>query len=140
MSASPAVEEAAAKGAADKGAIALSTLCLLHCLGLPLLIALLPWMAWVAPWEARIHAALLILVLPLSLWALARGCARHGHWAVAGVGVVALAALLLALLLEDWAPAMALPLTVLGSLALVASHVCNLRLGARCAPLPDGHA
>ena len=118
---------------ADQAAIGLSALCMLHCLSLPLLISLLPALGVLQAYESWTHRGLLLLTVPVSAWALTRGCARHGHWSrVVGIGMLALVTLLAAMLLEPIVPGLALPLTVAGSLGLIASHVLNLRGLARC--------
>ncbi|HBN54822.1 MAG TPA: hypothetical protein DD456_12580, partial [Stenotrophomonas sp.] len=75
----------------DASAVALSTLCLLHCLALPLLAALLPLFgAWSeAEW---VHGVFVLIAAPLSGYALWRA---HRHrplpaalWLLAGGGLV----------------------------------------------------
>lgn len=63
---------------ADGWAAIMSSLCLVHCLALPVAAALLP--AAVDAGMAHnhvVHWALLLLTLPVSLWALRRGWQRH---------------------------------------------------------------
>jgi hypothetical protein len=85
----------------DASAVALSTLCLLHCLALPLLAALLPLFgAWSeAEW---VHGVFVLIAAPLSGYALWRGD-QHG---VPGERAET-------------------PLTVAGSLALAGAHLWN---------------
>lgn len=119
--------------AADRLAIVLSGLCLVHCLVLPLLLALLPWLAWFeahAPW---LHKGLLVLIVPVSGWALYRGFGEHGlRWVVVG-GAISIVGLISAVLLEPIAPTMEVPLTLLFSLLLMACHLGNMRALSRCA-------
>ncbi len=126
--------------AADRSAIALSTLCLIHCLALPILISLLPWLSWLETHESMVHRWLLAFIAPLSLWALSRGCAHHGRWPVLFGGLLAVAALVGAIALEPLVPAMELPLTVIGSAILISSHIYNLRALSRCRMGTDAHA
>lgn len=113
---------------ADLSAAALSGLCLLHCLALPLLASLLPVLgAWSqAEW---VHGVFVMLALPLSLLALGRAHARRAlpprMWALAALGLAALTAGALGWPLERWET----PITVAGSLMLVATHAWNLRRG-----------
>lgn len=113
----------------DRGAILLSGLCLAHCLALPLLSALVPWMAVWAGEESQVHRWLLLLIVPISLLALADGCRKHRDWRAMPVGLLALALLALAATLGHGGifPWSETGLTVLGSLALSASHLINLR-------------
>lgn len=59
----------------DGAAAALSGLCLVHCLALPLLIAGLPFFAQFS--AGHLHAQVLVIVLPLSSLALGLGLRRH---------------------------------------------------------------
>ena len=110
----------------DAGALALSSLCLLHCLALPLLAAALPLFgAWAqAEW---VHLLFVAIALPLTGYALWRADRRHRlpvmAWTAAGLGL----GLLLAGALELPSHAWETPLTVTGSLLLAATHVRNAR-------------
>jgi hypothetical protein len=110
----------------DAGAVALSSLCLLHCLALPLLAAALPLFgAWAqAEW---VHLLFVAIALPLTGYALWRADRRHRlpimAWTAAGLGL----GLLLAGALELPSHAWETPLTVTGSLLLAATHVWNAR-------------
>ena len=108
----------------DASAVALSGLCLLHCLALPLLAALLPLFgAWSeAEW---VHGVFVLIAAPLSGYALWRG---HRHrplpaalWLLAGTGL----ALLLAGASGVLGERAETPLTVAGSLALAGAHLWN---------------
>lgn len=110
----------------DAGAIALSSLCLLHCLALPLLATALPLLgAWAeAEW---IHILFVAIALPLTGLALWRAH-RHqplpaGAWASATLGL----AMLLAGALEWPSHDTETPMTVVGSLLLAATHLWNAR-------------
>ncbi|HGM6771401.1 TPA: MerC domain-containing protein [Stenotrophomonas maltophilia] len=110
----------------DAGALALSSLCLLHCLALPLLAAALPLFgAWAqAEW---VHLLFVAIALPLTGYALWRADRRHRlpvmAWTAAGLGL----GLLLAGALELPSHAWETPLTVTGSLLLAAAHIWNAR-------------
>lgn len=115
---------------ADLSAVALSGLCLLHCLALPLLASLLPVLgAWSeAEW---VHGVFVLLAVPLSVAALWRAHARSRLplrlWVLAGLGMG-----LLAIGAMGWPQARwETPITVAGSLMLVATHALNLRRGHR---------
>jgi len=108
----------------DLGAVALSTLCLLHCLALPLLAAALPLFGrWAeAEW---VHLLFVGIALPLTLHALRLAHRSRplppGAWATAAVGL----ALLLAGALGWPLHALETPLTVAGGLLLAALHSWN---------------
>lgn len=108
----------------DASAVALSGLCLLHCLALPLLAALLPLFgAWSeAEW---VHGVFVLIAAPLTSYALWRA---HRHrplpaalWLLAGSGL----ALLLAGASGGLGERAETPLTIAGSLALASAHLWN---------------
>lgn len=123
-----------ARRALDHMAISASTLCLFHCLALPVLIGFLPSIAtWIDLGEA-FHIVMLAIAVPLSATALLRGWRRHGSAAPVIGGAVGLGLLTLGVVFEGGAAGT--PLTVMGGLALAAAHVLNLRsdrLAALCA-------
>ena len=72
-------------------AVALSGLCLLHCLTLPILIALIPFMSQFG--EGHFHVQMLLVVLPVSVMAFSLGFRRHRVKSViawGGVGMLLL--------------------------------------------------
>lgn len=109
---------------ADASAIALSGLCLLHCLALPLLASLLPLLGtWSeAEW---VHGLFIALAMPVTGYALWRTHRRQPlpspMWWLAGGGLSLLAAGALGWPLVDAETG----LTVAGSLMLAGTHVWN---------------
>lgn len=61
----------------DGLAISASTLCLIHCLFLPIAIAFLPSLADWADWGETIHIVMLAIAVPLSGGTLLGGWRRH---------------------------------------------------------------
>jgi cation transport ATPase len=115
--------------AGDRSAVLLSGLCVLHCLALPIAAAFLPWLAWATDHETWVHRALLMLVVPVSLWALLRGGLRHRDLRALLLGSVGLALLGIAALagVERLHATAETAITVLGSLVLACSHLLNVR-------------
>lgn len=98
-----------------------SCLCVVHCLGFPLLVAALPALSSVLGEGEAFHIVILAIAIPSSLFALWVGRARHfARWPLM-IGVVGLAFLTLALL--EILPEIAG--TVTGSLMLVSAHIAN---------------
>jgi len=118
----------------DKLGITLSLVCLVHCLALPLVIALLPLFA--AQWlQANgFHMAMAIALLPVALLAVLPGLRMHGRRSVAAAMAAGLSLLSTAafagemLLTQEWVVA----LTVAGGTILVAAHAVNLALCRAC--------
>ncbi len=78
-------------GFLDNMAVALSGICLVHCLTLPVLIALLPFMSQFG--EGHFHVQMLLVVLPVSILAFLTGFRRHRDKSViawGGVGMLLL--------------------------------------------------
>ncbi len=110
----------------DGFAVTASSLCMIHCLALPLLVALMPVLATQIDPGESFHLLMLGLALPTSLFALTQGFKRQQARLplLAGVGgllLMATGALL--------APGAALEtgLTVAGGALLAAAHLMNWR-------------
>ena len=80
-------------GILDNAAVLLSGLCLLHCLTLPLLIALLPFMGQFG--DGHFHLQMLIVVLPVSMVAFSLGFRRHRNKTIAAWGIAGMLLLLI---------------------------------------------
>ena len=112
----------------DQVAVALSGLCLLHCLLLPFAVAVLPFLGQFS--DDHLHVEMLVVVVPVSVVALYLGFRRHGHigivaWGLVGLSLLAvggtIAHTLYGLLADR-------TLTVAGSLILACTHYRNFRL------------
>lgn len=109
----------------DAAAVGLSTLCLLHCLLLPLVVVGVPMLAQFA--ESHLHYQLLILVIPLSFIALGVGFRRHRDWRIPAGGAAGVLLLVIGAtvahthygLLADRL------FTIAGSLTLATAHFFN---------------
>lgn len=113
----------------DGAGALLSTLCLLHCLTLPLLSLVLPALAWAS--DERVHQVLAVtLIFPVAaaLWSSRR---RHRHsWPLA-IGVTSLIVVAIAAYAE-LSESAETALTVLGSLGLIGAHGWNFALCRSC--------
>jgi hypothetical protein len=113
--------------AADGTAVGLSFLCLVHCLLLPIILALFPALGGLVDLPEWLHLLLFALSVPLSSLATVAGYRRHGArmpGAIAACGLLLIGTGALAglpLLLET-------SVTVAGSLLLAAGHICNWRI------------
>lgn len=110
----------------DGFAICASSLCVIHCVGLPILIALLPIIAARIDPGETFHIAMLAIAVPTSLFALAQGWRRSGSAGLLMMGAAGLAAMAAGALWaeSDGAEAM---WTVAGSLVLASAHWLNWR-------------
>jgi hypothetical protein len=121
----------------DQVAVALSGLCLLHCLLLPFAVAILPFLGQFS--DDHLHAELLIVVLPVSIVALALGYRRHKRkgivaWGLSGLVLLTIGGTIahsMYGLIADRS------LTVVGSVILAMAHYRNFRfskMALRSAP------
>jgi cytochrome c biogenesis factor len=111
----------------DRLAIALSGLCVVHCLLTPVALVLFPVLAATSVADDHFHMLLLGLVLPASLVALVLGCRRHKDHLVISLGGIGLVLLMFTAIGghavlgergERWS-------TVLGSVTLALGHLRN---------------
>ncbi|MEM1435900.1 MAG: MerC family mercury resistance protein [Pseudomonadota bacterium] len=112
---------------ADLVAAALSMLCLLHCLALPLLVPLLPLAGQLFGGE-QIHRLLVLLAAPFSLGVMVAALRVPPRSHAAGLAVALLTGLgLLLLALTEPLAAYERPLTVTGAVLLAATHLWHWR-------------
>lgn len=113
----------------DRIAIALSAICIVHCLAVPLLVALLPLAAIALGEAGHFHELMLWLVIPTSVLGFYLGYREHGR---AGIGVLGVAGMVLLTAAAVWGhgqwPRFAESgVSLLGSLALVGAHWLNFQ-------------
>ena len=115
---------------ADKAAVSLSFLCALHCLAMPVAVALLPALAGLPFAEEGFHLWMVIVVLPVSIYALTMGCKKHKRYQLLMLGCLGLTILVAAALFghdflgEFWEKV----LTVIGASVIALGHLWNFRL------------
>ena len=105
----------------DLYAVGLSTLCLLHCLALPVLVALMPMAAQAAESEL-VHRALVVAAVPVSLWVIWKTRPVNGNGLFVSTALVGLGLLLLAAFIETVAPYEE-SVTVAGGALLCSAHL-----------------
>jgi hypothetical protein len=110
----------------DKMAITLSIACAIHCLAMPLLLLLLPNFVVLQLNNEAYHTAMVLIVLPTSVFALFMGCKQHKRYRLLFIGFVGLIFLVLAISLgnEFWEKV----LTLMGSAVIAGGHYWNYRL------------
>lgn len=120
----------AAQAVTDKFSIGLSLMCAIHCLALPVLLALLPSMAILQLDNEAFHLWMVVAVLPTSIYALTLGCKQHKRYQLLIWGSIGLALLVMALVLgvERIGEAGEKILTSLGAGFVAVGHWFNYRL------------
>lgn len=117
----------------DKAAVGLSLMCVAHCLLTPIAIVMLPALGATFLEDERFHYAILFLVLPTSLLALAIGCRKHRRIEIVLIGLTGLALLFSVLIIgEDSLGEFGeKATTVFGTLIIAFAHVRNFLLCQR---------
>ena len=120
------------KGWGDRAAICFSSLCIFHCLLLPVLLVAYPIGIVITFSDEIFHQIMVSVALPLSLASLYVGYGHHKHNQLVVLGGIGIVMLVLPLITphelisesgETW-------LTVAGAVILCMTHVVNFRLCA----------
>ncbi|HEY8520765.1 MAG TPA: MerC domain-containing protein [Gammaproteobacteria bacterium] len=113
----------------DRIAIALSAICIVHCLAVPLAVAVLPVAALAVGGDAHFHQLMLWLVVPTSVAGFALGYRVHRRVGVVAVAAAAVLALAAAATWghASWGFAAEAAVSVAASLALAGAHWVNFR-------------
>jgi hypothetical protein len=114
----------------DKVAMALSLLCFIHCLALPLLVLLAPSVWLISLSDESFHQLLFLAVIPISSLALWRGFKQHRRLPVLALVMLGLLVLGMAVglghdRLGEWGEKL---LTLVGALLVAAGHWWNYRV------------
>ena len=114
----------------DKTAISLSALCLAHCLLVPSFLVFLSGYVSLSYNNELIHYALLLIAIPVSLYALITGVRNHKSYAYLYAGLVGITALILGVTLgaQIWGETGEKALTTVGAIFVAISHFKNYRL------------
>lgn len=105
----------------------LSTLCLIHCLLLPLLVAALPFSAGFG--GEGVHHALTLLAVPVAGLALLPAFLRHRRVDILGCG---LAGIILMLSAHSLGQSLEELVSTCGALLLVSAHLLNRKFNRPC--------
>ena len=113
----------------DRVAIALSTICIVHCLAMPFVIAVLPVAAYAVGGDGHFHSLMLWFVVPTSVLGFGLGLRVHKRPDIVLMGAVAIAGLAAAALLghSAWDPSVEVLVNVVSSVLLAAAHWRNFR-------------
>lgn len=115
----------------ERAAAGASLVCLIHCAGLPLLLAALPALSGLIAVPEDFHVWVLGFAVPASGVALVMGTWRHRAWVPLVTGCVGLALLATGALIL-LGGTFETPVTLAGSGLLVFAHIGNWRLRHRC--------
>jgi len=113
----------------DGMAVAMSVVCIVHCLMTPVLVTLFPIFAGTVFADHQFHAFLLIFIVPTSGIALYLGCRRHRSGLVFSLGVSGMIILTVVALLgpEGLTVTGEKIATGFGGVVLASAHILNFR-------------
>ena len=86
----------------DKIAISLSLLCAIHCMGLPLILILLPSLTGTIIADEAFHLWMVLAVIPISTYSLSMGCKQHKRYSILICGILGILFLIAAVISEDY--------------------------------------
>jgi len=113
----------------DKFAMSFSAMCMIHCLFAPSLIILSYSSLALTVESELIHKAILLLTIPVSIFAISLGYKNHPNNSIIYTGIAGLTILISALSIEESIGENAgLILTTIGSLMVIACHYRNYRI------------
>ncbi|MDA9033319.1 MerC domain-containing protein [Gammaproteobacteria bacterium] len=113
----------------DKFVMSFSIMCLIHCLFAPSLI-ILSYSSLALTFESElIHKAILLLTIPVSIFAISLGYKNHSNNLIIYIGIGGLTILISALLVEDNIGSSAQTvLTMIGSMMVIFCHYRNYKI------------
>ena len=113
----------------DKFAISFSAICMVHCLFAPSLIILSYSSLALTVESELIHKAILLLTIPVSIFAISLGYKNHSNNSIIYTGIAGLTILISALLIgESIGENAELILTIIGSLMVITCHYRNYQI------------
>ena len=113
----------------DKFAMSFSAICMIHCLFAPSLIILSYSSLALTVESELIHKAILLLTIPVSIFAISLGYKNHSNNSIIYTGIAGLTILISALLIGESIDENAeLILTIIGSLMVIACHYRKYRI------------
>ena len=113
----------------DRIAIVLSTVCIVHCLAMPFLLAVVPIAALVVDGDGHFHALMLWLVVPTSVLGFALGYRVHHRSGLVVQGAIAIAILAVVAYWGHgaWTISVEVFVNIVASVALASAHWRNFR-------------
>ena len=114
----------------DNLAIGLSILCVMQCLAIPSILVLLPSVVAYHLQNEAFHFWMIVVVLPVSVFALTLGCKQHNRYHVMIFGVIGLVLLVSAIVAGDvfFGENGEKILTILGAGFVTVGHLMNFQL------------
>ena len=114
----------------DKIAISLSMICLVHCLVLPSFLVILSGYFTLSYENELVHYLLLLIAVPVSLYALINGARNHSNFIYLVSGITGIISLIFAVTMgvELWDESGEIVFTSIGASLVAFSHYKNYKL------------
>ena len=114
----------------DKTAISLSMICLVHCLVLPSFLVILSGYFTLSYENELVHYLLLLIAVPVSLYALINGARNHSNFIYLMSGITGIISLIFAVTMgvELWDEIGEIVFTSIGASLVAFSHYKNYKL------------
>lgn len=112
----------------DNFGITVSAVCAIHCILLPVLIILSPYINLAFFTSHEFHETLMYFILPTSIFAFILGCRKHNDDIVKLGGICAIFVLLLAVSLHEFSETLSVLMTLFASSLLIFTHLRNRSL------------
>ncbi|MEG9437337.1 MerC domain-containing protein [Edaphobacter sp. HDX4] len=118
----------------DQLGIWASVVCVIHCIGTPVVLSVLPILAHYTPNEEKTHRLVALSITGVGGIALVRGLRIHGEWRVLWLMSAGLISVFTAAYLGDRLPSHNLEvlITIIGSTLMIAAHRLNHTFCHRC--------
>ena len=114
----------------DNFGLTVSAACGVHCILLPVLIILSPYIELAFLTSHEFHETLMYFIFPTSLIAFTLGCKKHNDDTVKLGGICGLFVLVIAIVLHDFSEVLSIVLTLFASCLLIFTHLRNRTLCA----------
>tara|TARA_B100000686_G_scaffold204229_1_gene211048 strand:- start:1411 stop:1821 length:411 start_codon:yes stop_codon:yes gene_type:complete len=122
---------------ADKVSICLSLSCVIHCIGLPLLILLMPSMSSLWVNDELIHLLIVVIAFPTSIYALIKVFGKNNNYKcfecykciiLMSIGFILLFS---AFLLNDYGESVEKLVTIIGATTIAATHIFSIKFSIK---------
>lgn len=113
----------------DKSGIIVSILCLIHCIGLPLVAIFLPALNISLGSELGFHQTIFFFVAIFGLLAFAIGYRVHKNFKLLMFAVLSISVIGLSVIMEHYfEESITHTINIIGSVAVIAAHIWNIKL------------
>ena len=112
----------------DNFGLTISAACAIHCILLPILLILSPYIELTFFTSHGFHESLMYCILPTSVIAFTLGCKRHNDDMVKLGGICGIFVLLIAIALHEFSEPLSIILTLFASSLLIFTHLRNRTL------------